>query len=55
MLWRLVYANVTIRLFTAVQLQLLVRKYIDEHPVVHDYGLCAIVKTAQDGDLNVHV
>ena len=31
------------------------RKYINEHRVVHDYGLCAMVKTAQDGDLNAHV
>ena len=47
MLWRLVYAYVTIRLFIVV--------YINEHRVVHDYGLCAMVKTAQDGDLNAHV
>ena len=27
---------------------------MNEHRVVHDYGLCAMVKTAQDGDFNVH-
>ena len=55
MLWRLVYAYVTIRLFIVVRLPLLARKYINEHRVVHDNGLCAMVKTAQDGDLNAHV
>ena len=55
MLWRLVYACVTIRFFIVVEQQLLARKYINEHRVVHDYGLCAMVKTAQDGDLNAHV
>ena len=55
MLWRLVYAYVTIRLFIVVSLRLLSRKYINEHCVVHDYGLCTMVKTAQDGDLNAHV
>ena len=28
------------------------RKHINEHHVVHDYGLWAMVKTAQEGDLN---
>ena len=49
------YAYVTIRLFIVVSLRLLARKYINEHRVVHDYGLCAMVKTAQNGDLNAHV
>ena len=31
------------------------RKYINEYRVVHDYDLGAMVKTAQDGDLNAHV
>ena len=30
------------------------KKYIIEHRVVHD-GICAMVKTAQDGDLDAHV
>ena len=55
MFWRLVYAYITIRLFIVVKLQLLARKYINEHHVVHHYGLCTMVKTAQDGDLNAHV
>ena len=55
MLWRLVYAYVTIRLFSVVSLKILTRKYINEHRVVHYYGLCAMVKTSQDGDLNAHV
>ena len=38
-----------------VQLLALARKYINEHRVVHDYDLCAMVKTAQDGDLKAHV
>ena len=29
------------------------RKYINEHRVVHDYDLCTMVKTAQDGDLTL--
>ena len=29
-----------------------VEKHISEHRVVHDFGLCAMVKTAQAGDLN---
>ena len=49
------YAYVTIWLFIVVKLRLLARKYINEHRVVHDYGLCAMVKTAQDGDLNAHI
>ena len=32
----------------------MVRKQINEHPVVHDYGLCVMVKTSQIGDLNAH-
>ena len=28
------------------------REHINEHRVVHDYGLCAVVKAAQIGDLN---
>ena len=40
-LWCLVYAYVTIRRFIVVKLQLLARKYINEHHVIHDYGLCA--------------
>ena len=55
MLWRLEYAYVTIRLFIVVQLWLLARKYINEHRVVHDYGLWVMAKTAQDGDLHAHV
>ena len=69
MLWFLVYviAYVTIRLFIVVWLRLLARKYINEHRVVYDqrlykhlwydYGLCAMVKTAGDGEwlLNAHV
>ena len=55
MLCHLVYAYVTIRLFIVVCLRLLARKYTNEHHVVHDYGFCAMVKTAQDGDLNAHV
>ena len=31
----------------------LARKHINEHRVVHDYGLCVMVKTARDGDLDV--
>ena len=54
MLWRLVHTYITIRLFIVVW-RLLARKYINEHCVVHDYGLSVIVKTAQDGDLNAHV
>ena len=34
---------------------LLARKYISEHRVVHKYGFCMVVKTAQDGDWNAHV
>ena len=30
-------------------------KNITEHRVVHDFGLCAMVRTAQDGDLYAHV
>ena len=54
MLWRLrvVYAYVAIRLSIVVQQRLLARKYINEH---RDYGICAMVKTTQDGDLNAHV
>ena len=55
MLWRLMYAYVTIRLFIVVWLRLLAREYINEHRVVHDYDLCAMVKTAQDGYLNANV
>ena len=55
MLWRLVYAYTTIKRFIVVWLRLLARKYINEHRVVHDYGLCTMVKAAQDGDLNAHV
>ena len=54
-LWRLVYAYVTIRCFIVVWLRFLVRKYSNEHRVIHDYGLCAMVKTAQVCDLNSHV
>ena len=36
MLWRLVYAYVTISVFIVVKLLLLARKDIDEHHVVHD-------------------
>ena len=31
----------------------MVRKLIDEHRVVHDYGLYAMVKTSRAGDLKV--
>ena len=55
MLWYEVYAYMTIRHFIVIQLQLLASKYINEHRVEHDYGLCAMVKTAQDGDLYAHV
>ena len=48
-------AYVTDRLFIVVKPQLMARKHINEHHVVHDYGLWAMVKTAQDGDLNAHV
>ena len=51
MLWRLVYAYARIRLFIVVWLRWLARKYINEYRVVYDYGVCAMVKTAQDGDL----
>ena len=60
MLWLLVYAYVTIRLFIVAWLRLLARKYIIEHRVVYDqrlykhllydYGLRAMVKTAEDDD-----
>ena len=55
MLWGLMYAYATIRLFIVVWLRLLASKYINERRVVHDYDLCAMVKVAQDGDLNAHV
>ena len=47
-------AYVTVRLFIVVWLQLIVRKHINEHRVVHDYGLGTMVKAAQVGDLNVN-
>ena len=56
MLWRLVYAYVTIRLFIVVKLWLLARAYINGHRVVHDYGIiCTMVKASQAGYSNAHV
>ena len=35
-------------------MQLLASEYINENRLVHDYGLCAMIKPAQDGDLNAN-
>ena len=54
MSWCLMCAYVTVTLFIVVWPRLVMRKHINEHRVEHDYGLCMMVKTAQDGDFNAH-
>ena len=36
-------------------MQLMAEKHTNEHHVVHDYGLWAMVKTSDVGDLNANV
>ena len=45
-------AYVTIRLLIVVYPRLLARKHINEHRVVHDYWLYAMVKTIGVGNLD---